>query len=348
VNLTFVVGTGRCGSTMLSRMLHQHPDVLSVSEFFNTLQATMRRTVPTENMNGQTFWAMLSKTEVYLDAQICAGLKPPEECYPYGRGRFDIVRGVPSICHYVLPMLTDEPDALFDQLAADVPAWPRRAAADQYRALFRYLADAFERRAIVERSGLSIALVSLLHEQFPEARFVHMYRDGPDCALSMSRHPTLRRHVLTTLASNALRMPPSATPEEIQAASPEDFKGVIAPPFDAERLMTHPVPVTHFARFWWSEMTCRGLTELRGLPENRWMNLKYEELLREPARELERLAKFVGVQPSPDWLHAARTMIDPSKVGKAAAQLDPATLASLCEACGPGNQAIDAMNNASQ
>ena len=29
----FVVGTGRCGSTMLSNMLRIHPEVLSLSEF---------------------------------------------------------------------------------------------------------------------------------------------------------------------------------------------------------------------------------------------------------------------------------------------------------------------------
>ena len=36
MELTFVVGTGRCGSTLLSRLLREHPDVLSMSEFFST------------------------------------------------------------------------------------------------------------------------------------------------------------------------------------------------------------------------------------------------------------------------------------------------------------------------
>ena len=38
MQLTFVVGTGRCGSTLLSRLLRGHPDVLSMSEFFSTLR----------------------------------------------------------------------------------------------------------------------------------------------------------------------------------------------------------------------------------------------------------------------------------------------------------------------
>ena len=36
MRLTFVIGTGRCGSTMLSAILQAHPDALSMSEFFGT------------------------------------------------------------------------------------------------------------------------------------------------------------------------------------------------------------------------------------------------------------------------------------------------------------------------
>jgi hypothetical protein len=35
VPLAIIIGTGRCGSTMLSHMLHLHPRVLSLSEFWN-------------------------------------------------------------------------------------------------------------------------------------------------------------------------------------------------------------------------------------------------------------------------------------------------------------------------
>jgi hypothetical protein len=36
---TFVVGTGRCGSTMLSNMVREHPRILSLCDFADVQQA---------------------------------------------------------------------------------------------------------------------------------------------------------------------------------------------------------------------------------------------------------------------------------------------------------------------
>src|SRR5437899_860494 len=83
----------------------------------------------------------------------------------------------------------------FVELAAEVPRWPRRPAARQYQALFGHLAGRLGRPVVVERSAASLHLIGLLREQFPAARFVHLHRDGPDCALSMSHHPIFRRAV---------------------------------------------------------------------------------------------------------------------------------------------------------
>src|SRR3984893_12524358 len=81
VQLTFVVGTGRCGSTLLSRLLREHPDVLAMSEFFSTLRiaaAAGPARFPTDDMDGAQLWRLLASPFPMLDAMISDGLRTSE------------------------------------------------------------------------------------------------------------------------------------------------------------------------------------------------------------------------------------------------------------------------------
>jgi hypothetical protein len=336
---------------MLSRILHQHPDVLSVNEFFSSIHATWFRAIPgfsyfpEGEIDGCELWQLLTAPMPFIDTIVRDGSKIPELRYPYGRGRFDPVTGIPLLCHFVLPALTDEPDGLFDKLADEVPSWPRRPAAHHYHSLFTFLADALGRRVIVERSGGSVLKVRQLRRAFPEARFVHLYRNGPDTALSSSRFVLTRALEITAIAAAAAKLPPRSSPEAIEAARPE-FKGMLAPPYDIERLMAYPIPLEVFGRTW-SSMTCTGLAALQRLPAGTLADIRYEDLLGpglEP--ELTKLAEFIGVSAPALWLDTARSMIDGSRAGSARAQLDPESYAALRAACDRGEQAIAAIGSA--
>src|SRR5437763_1098947 len=250
VELTFVVGTGRCGSTMLSRLLREHPDVLSMSEFFSTLRiaaACGPAGFPVYDMDGAQLWRLLASPFPMLDAMISDGLRTSEMLYP-DHGRFGADTGIPLVSHYILPMLGADPDWLFDELAAEVPRWPRRPAAAQYQKLFGYLSKLLGRPVVVERSASSLRLIPLLHAQFPAARFVHLHRDGPDCALSMSRHPAFRREILAIGAVRSVKLPAGSTLQQVNDALPERLRGLVCPPYDARKLRDFPIPVEVFAR----------------------------------------------------------------------------------------------------
>jgi hypothetical protein len=347
--LTFIVGSARCGSTMLSQILHRHPDVLSLSEFLTAMKAARHsKEFPVEEMDGAQFWDLLSQQapvpgSLARDAARITRLQAPGPRYTDGTGRFAIAAGVPLIAKRVLPMLTDDPDALFDRLAAEVPGWPLRSAAGHYRALFGLLAGLLGRRVVVERSGGSLRLVKLLHRQFPGARFVHLYRDGVDCALSMSRHITSRRAELTAEAARLAGLAPDASWDEVQEALPRlppEFADIVGWPFDLDKLMAYPLPLTVFGARW-SRVVCEGLAELAGLPGGSWTSLRYEDLLNQPETELTRLASFIGVAPEPGWLAGAGQLVDPGRAGRGGG-LDPAELAALRDICRPGTDAIAA------
>ena len=344
MELTFVVGTGRCGSTMLSRLLREHPDVLSMSEFFSTLRiaaASGPRGFPAGEMDGGQLWRLLASPFPMLDAMIADGLRTSEMLYPDG-GRFAPATGIPLVSHYILPMLGGDPDWLFDRLAAEVPRWPRRPAAAQYQELFAFLAGLLARPVVVERSASSLHLIPLLHAQFPAARFVHLYRDGPDCALSMSRHPAFRREILAIGAVRATqaRLPAGSTLQQVNDALPERFRGLICPPYDAVKLRDFPIPVEVFGRDRWSPMICAGVAALASVPDAARTSLRYEDLLAEPTASLIRLAEFIGISAPEDWLDLATRTVDPKRTGTAAAELDPGTLARLRAACEPGTRAL--------
>jgi hypothetical protein len=338
--LTFVVGSGRCGSTMLSRILHLHPGVLSVSEFFSALTDNWRAaSLPAHDMDGEEFWGVVSAPSAYTDALIQAGLTMPDMLYPYDSGRFKAATGIPGICHSALAMLCDDPDTLYDQLAAVVPGWPKRPATEQYLSLFALLAEIMGRRVIVERSGGSISAIPGLRELFPGARFIHMHRDGPDCALSMSRHVMARIAMFTIEARIRAGLPDSASWEDIMEVLPERFYGLLSPPFDKERFSAYPMALSSFGQVW-AELERIGIAALREVPPEDRMNLKYESLLRDHELELTGLAEFIGVPVTTEWLGAAGKLIDPSKSGSAQDQLSPVELTTLRAACAPGAQAI--------
>lgn len=225
-----------------------------------------------------------------------------------------------------------------------MPHWPRRPAADQYRAFFTHLARLLGRRVVVERSAASLLQIPQLRRLFPGARFVHMYRDGPDCALSMSRRPAFRREMLLVHAMKTARAAglDTPSPRRIEDAMPERFRGLLVPPYDAPRFRAYPLPVAAFARGYWTAMVRAGVSALAEVPADRRADLRYEDLLADPDGELTRLAGFLGVPAPAAWLTAARHAVDPARRGAAEAQLSPEEYAAVRAACAPGTQALAA------
>ncbi len=325
--LTFVVGTGRCGSTALSRVLRLHPDLLSVSELIAALEPDA---LPEAPLTGAEFWRILSTPRSFANRVIRAGIPLPEYRYPHVKGRFSVAGGgIPALCMMTLPHLTDDPDALFDALEPELSRRPAAPVAEHYRALFDLLGERFGRRAVVERSGYSLRSVPRLREVFPEARFVHLHRDGADCALSMSRHPGFR--LIQLMAERAETT--ESLPAGLEALLSDDDA-------DLRPLYERPVPVAEFGRLW-SHTIVEGLAHLSLLPAAIRMSLSYESLLDAPERELTRLAHHLGVEPLPEWLAAGSALLDGDRRGSAAATLPPAELAALHESCAPGARALN-------
>jgi thioester reductase-like protein len=334
--MTFIVTVGRSGSTALSRILSGHPDVLSLNEFYVSVRTSLQ---VDQSLSGEQFWRSLAEPHQVFDAMVRGGSGMPEFIYPRLQGtRFDAhTTGIPAISMMTLPHLSVDPDEVFDALAAEVPTWPQGTARVHYERLFGWLAARFGGTVVVERSAMSLSSVPWLREMFPDAKFVHLFRDGPDTAVSMSQHTGFRLMALIEDALELLDLTSESRGPSLgldPAAIPIELASLIGDRCDLDYLMSQDLPVARFARMW-SDVIAIGVAALADLPANRHLPLSYSGLMKDPRSCLRRLAEFLDLEADLKWLETGASVIDPRFAG-ASNRLCTDDLRAVVEGCATG------------
>ena len=327
-----VLSTGRCGSTMVSEVLNTHPDVLSLSEFFANvgLKAFVRK-----RPSGKALWKICQRHSPGLRAML-DGEARDKVLYPFDnpQARFS-PRNVPSLLCITLPHLTPDFESLYDEMEPAVRARPKAASADQYRFMFDWLRGRLNRRVWVERSGGSLLFGRRLITLFPEARVVHIFRDGRDTALSMSQHP-------------AFRLGPALIPRlqrlGIDLYGGDPLRGLnvlslIKLRFINMKKLSGQTSGLEAYGDMWSRMVMSSRSYLSALPPEQILSLRYEDVLQNPRDKLRELITFIDPSLVDDaWLNSASRIPrqNPSRVSS----LDAETQQRLTEACAPGLEAL--------
>lgn len=327
----FVVSSGRCGSTLLSQMLHLHRDVLSLFDLFVTL---IPLAFPTGPVSGEQFWELLTRPRRQHTLMLRLGISTPEMRYRPGLGRrFTAETGVPPLLLIALPHLVEDPDALLDELGEVVPTFDARPIGEQYDRLFTWLCQRLDRTVWVERSGSSLDWLDDLIAHFPDARFVHLYRDGRDCAVSMALHDGFKFPALGRRLQRRLGVDPYQSDLEPAKAVPRSVSPFMPETFDRERYLALRLPVAEQGRTW-SRMVVRGCELMGQLDPDRVLPLRYETLLAEPICTLRRLASFLEIAADEPWLEHAASLVrqQPPRWTR----LPEPERRELIEACGPG------------
>ena len=330
-----VISTGRCGSTMISDVLNLHPEVLSLSEVFSLLGplALFRK-----RLSGKAMWALCSRQNPALRVLLSADPVPREILYPFDgpQARYT-TQSVPPILCTMLPHLTPDYENLYDELEPVVRALPRADLSAQYRHLFEWLRGRFDRRVWVERSGGSLVSVPRLRRLFPEARLVHVYRDGRDTALSMSRHPAFQIMLASLDKLQRLGMKPldnTAEAGPVGSLLALLFLRLVNP----ARMIRREFDLAAYGSLW-SQMILRGRKLLAALPPERVLALRYEDVLQRPHEKLRELIAFIDPSLSNDaWLHEAARVPRPNPPKYLS--LEPQIRRRLTEACAPGLEAL--------
>lgn len=159
--IVFVLGTGRCGSSLLQEVLARHPAAAFLS-----------------NVDDRT--GMLGRRNRALYAAV------PPAWTRKGRVRFAPSEGYRLLDREVSPMLSRP---VRDLTAKDVTPWLRRRLARVF--IERFDAQGGE---VFLHKFTGWPRAGLLQEVFPRARFVHVVRDGRAVANSLLQMPWWRGH----------------------------------------------------------------------------------------------------------------------------------------------------------
>ncbi len=332
----FVLGTGRCGSTMVSDLLNRHPRVLSLSEFISYIGV---RSFARHRPDGEWMWDRFSvqkhRTRLMLRGRYDELLYPLDD-----PGARYSEHDVPPILCATLPHLTGQYEELFDELGPVVRAQPRQPPREHMRSLFHWLCRRFGCSTWVERSGASLLYAARLLREFPEARMIHVYRDGRETALSMSRHYLFRLVAAHMLAMRSYGF--DAINSLARGGLWERLSFRLEPLarwlLDPRRLPYEQLSLPYFGRFW-SAMVERGERMLDRLPPEKVLHLRFEDMQANPDQENRRLIRFIDPSLEDEsWLREVSGI--PRPTPSRFAQLNPAEQAALNETCRPGLECL--------
>lgn len=320
---------------MLSDIVRLHPRLLSVSEFFAALAAG---DVRDRQVSGAGAFRCLDTTRPAARAFLSSGLEVDEYIYAFGPNSRYTADNVPPIMGSTLPYLTEDHEELWDELGPILRQRDRDSLMSHYRFVFEWLARRFGKQVWLERSGGSLLLARTLARHFPDARFVHVFRDGRDTAISMRGHHAFRAMVLAALGTRRLGLDPFSafnwppTSLWVPPVARLQFRF-----FSAERYLKTRIGLPAFGWFW-SNMIERGTRYLEELPPSRVLALRFESMLDSPRDEISRFIEFVGPEfADAGWLKKASGLPRPRPPRWTG--LSPDEHATLAEACAPG-QAI--------
>ncbi len=327
-----ILGTARCGSTLVSRILRAHPEILSLSELFATAGP---RAFRPDRLDGRAFWTGLARPDRGLSRVANPRAAPSE--FLYGKvenPRFDPYH-CPPILAVTLPHLLPQPDALFQALGPVMAARGRGALADHYRALFAELAAQMGgRRVWVERSGGSLAAAATLARMFPEARQAVLLRDGAETALSMRDYPAARLAIWVWRHLRHLGADPVHPRRHYGRGALWPVIAALGGRLPIAPILERPPSLSDAGAFW-SALTVSGLA---ALSDSRPLVLRYEALCRDPAPAITRLGMHLAGTAPDAWVAEAATFPRPPRPRLAG--LSETERKALLDACAPGEAAV--------
>lgn len=184
-----------------------------------------------------------------------------------------------------------------------------------YRWLMRIHGDGDLRFA--EKTPRNSLIVSFLSSTFPDAQFIHIIRDGRDAALSLRKKPWLQAS-----QANSNQFEPGGYP----------FGPYAQFWVESDRVQEFETTNDIHRCIWaWGRFTESALEASKSLSADRYHELRYESLVKNPMEESKRLLDFLRITDprSHDLFFSAMSSVKSTSVGQWRHELSKAQLQEI-------------------
>lgn len=198
-------------------------------------------------------------------------------------------------------------------------------------------------KRVIEKSPTNVFRVLFVREVFPEAKIIHIYRDGRAVLRSqIEQYDNFQSYTLTksgTIAriremlgvvpfwqwpAYAPRFFEGLTRRYIKRKQGVSWFGVRYPGWRADRpRMTR----TQMIAKQWVTSVESALRDLETLPSGSWLPLKYEEVVSDPEKWFTRICEFSGIETNREYLETVKAKVHTQSLGKWKQELAPEVVA---------------------
>jgi Sulfotransferase family len=194
---------------------------------------------------------------------------------------------------------------------------------DRFSRLF-LASSGSSKQLLLEKSPANTMRIDFLRALAPEARFVHIVRDGLEVVKSIARLATSNAYQIAWLPNFSQWWGTNGIKWAILARDGKEA-GYFAGEVDGLR--------THEQRGAYEWLVSLGeVDRWRSAAGDRLLELTYTDLVREPGDQLARVGEFLHLPISDEWTRAASSMITPVRTPEhGSVDLPPAMMAAFNE-----------------
>jgi len=202
----------------------------------------------------------------------------------------------------------------------------------------RFAQQARRRQAkwLVEKTCANMLRVEFVHAILPEARFLHITRDGFDVVPSAMKRWQSSLDLRYTLRK-ARFVPHSDLPHylwrfatnRIMGRGKEQQMKTWGPRFPGMAEVVRDRPLAELCARQWQACEFAAHDQLAGIPAEQVLSLRYENFVADPVSAMNCIRAFLGANWEASAIENAVAEVRPNSVGNGRRQLDAATLGAV-------------------